>query len=592
MASKQGAEMTERAAVAVKRAAVAACASVLSMAVWGCNSNNLQEPPPFDPRSMTRGDRYNSFAQRQHALGQLPTTREAYDPSRHQPASRPVTGETPQFVRMSLQEIMHRTAANNKEVRVAGYDPAIAETRVMENEGHYDPLFFTNLRYDKQNDRTPGTVIPDPSNPQRTITIDTENNNIYTIESGVKQYLQTGGQIQLSYQVQHSDYNPVRYTKNNYWDAQLKMQLTQPLLREFGYEINWARITVARNDQRVSILDFRKTLEDNTEELEKDYWLLYEAYQDVLISEHVLQNARELVAILWDQVINGGSATTVELAQGSSTVSQREGELERARAHLLDISDDIKRRMGDPDFDIAGPLAILPADAPSEVPVQMDLHDQIETAYANRLELGQQQLRENSAEVARQVAINGLFPKLDFVGSAALQGLDTTLDKAFKDQMGTGHMVYSLGLQLEVPIGNREAASIMQRANLQLLQAIASYQKLLNDISTDVTQAWREIDTSWKALISARQARFAAEEYLEGLDSRQAQGLQKLDVYFVQAKLDAQDRVANARRREANELSNYNTAISRLERSKGTILRYNNIMMEEDQYPWMIPNKK
>ena len=584
--------MANHAAVAVKRAAVAACASVLSMAAWGCNSNNVQEPPPFDPRSMTRGDRYNSFAQRQRAMNPLPQTREAYDPSRHQPASRPVTGEQPQFVRMGLPEIMHRSAANNKEVRVAGYDPAIAETRVMENEGHYDPLFFTNLRYDKQADRTPGTVIPDPTNPQRTITIDTENNNIYTIESGIKQYLQTGGQIQLSYQVQHSDYFPVRYTRNNYWDTQLKMQLTQPLLREFGYEINWARITVARNDQRVSILDFRKTLEDNTEELEKDYWLLYEAYQDVLISEQVLQNARELVSILWDQVINGGSATTVELAQGASTVSQREGELDRARAHLLDISDDIKRRMGDPDFDIAGPIAIIPADAPSEVPVQMDLHDQIETAYANRLELGQQQLRENSAEVARQVAINGLFPKLDFVGSASLQGLDTTLDKAFKDQMGTGHMVYSLGLQLEVPIGNREAASIMQRANLQLLQAIASYQKLLNDISTDVTQAWREIDTSWKALASARQARFAAEEYLQGLDSRQAQGLQKLDVYFVQAKLDAQDRVANARRREANELSNYNTAISRLERSKGTILRYNNIMMEEDQYPWMIPNKR
>jgi outer membrane protein len=588
--------MAKRAAVAVKRAvikraATAACASFLAMGAWGCE-HLLQEQPPFDPRAMTRGDRYNSFAQRQRGMQPLPTTREAYDPARHQASTRPATGTQPQYVRMSLQEIMNRAAANSKEVRVAGYDPAIAETRVMESEGHYDPLFFTNLRFDKQSDRTPGTVIPDPTNPQRTVTIDTENNNIYTIETGVKRYLESGGQIQMSYQVQHSDYFPVRYTRNNYWDAQLKFQLTQPLLREFGYEINWARITVARNDQRVSLLDFRKTLEDNTEELEKDYWLLYEAYQDVLISEQVLQNARDLVAILWDQVVNGGSASTVELAQGASSISQREGELDRAKAHLLDISDDIKRRMSDPDFDVAGPIAILPADPPSEYPVQMDLHDQIETAFANRLELGQQQLRENSAEVARQVAVNGLFPKLDFVGSASLQGLDATLDKAFKDQMGNGHMVYSLGLQLEVPIGNREAASIMQRANLQLLQAVASYQKLLNDISTDVTQAWREIDTSWRALAAARQARFAAEEFLEGLNLRQNQGAQKLDFYFVQSKLDAQDRVANAKRREANELMNYNTAISRLERSKGTILRYNNIMMEEDQYPWMIPNKK
>lgn len=572
-----------------KRAAVAAGTSLLSMVVWGCN---MQEPPPFDPRAIQRGNLTNAFGQRGRRLGALPQTREAYDPSRHQPASRPVTGEQPQFVRMSLREIIHRAATNSKEVRVAGYDPAIAETKVMESEGHYDPIFFSNLRYDKQADRTPGTVIPNPANPSQTVTINTENNDIYTVETGIKRYLESGGQIQLSYQVQHSDYFPVRYTRNNYWDDQLKFQITQPLLREFGYEINWARITVARNDQRVSILDFRKVLEDNTEELEKDYWLLYEAYREVQIDEESLQNARDLVSILWDQVINGGKATTVELAQGASTVSQREAEVERARAHLLDISDDIKRRMSDPEFDVAGPLAIVPADAPSEVPVQMDLHDQIETAFANRLELGQQQLRENSAEVARQVAINGLFPKLDLVASWTLQGLENNLDRAFLDQMGHGHMVYSVGLQLEIPLGNREAASIVQRANLQQLQAIASYEKLMQDISTDVTSAWRELYAAWEALRRFRQTRFEAEEFLEGLNFRQSQGLQPLDVNFVQIKLDAQDRLANAQRREATELMNYNTALSRLEKAKGTILRYNNILMEEDKLPWMVAGKK
>ena len=248
--------------------------------------------------------------------------------------------------------------------------------------------------------------------------------------------------------------------------------------------------------------------------------------------------------------------------------------------------------MSDPDFDVAGPLAIIPADEPTTMPVQMDLHDQIETAFANRLELGQQQIRENSAEVARQVAINGLFPKLDVVASWELQGLQNNLDRAFADQMGHGHMVYSLGLQLEVPLGNREAASIVQRANLQQLQAMASYQKLVQDISNDVTTAWREVYTSYRALAGARQSRFQAEEFLAGLNFRQASGLQPLDVYFVQTKLDAQDRVANAERREATELMNYNTAISRLEKAKGTILRYNNIMMEEDQLPWMLPDKR
>jgi hypothetical protein len=29
-----------------------------------------------------------------------------------------------------------------------------------------------------------------------------------------------------------------------------------------------------------------------------------------------------------------------------------------------------------------------------------------------------------------------------------------------------------------------------------------------------------------------------------------------------------------------------------LEKAKGTILRYNNILMEEDKLPWMVPGRK
>lgn len=562
--------------------------TLLSMVVWGCN---LQEPPPFDPRAITRGERVAAAARRTAPFPPLPTTQEVYDPSKHQPSSRPVTGVQPQYVRMTLREIVHRASLNSNEVRVAGYDPAIAETRVTEGEARYDPIFFSNLRYDRQADRTPGTVIPNPSNPQQTVTINTENNNIFTTEAGVKQYLQSGGQIQLSYQWQESSYFPVRYTRNNYWDSQLKFQITQPLLREFGYEINWARVTVARNDQRVSILDYRKALEDNTEELEKDYWLLYEAEREVRISEGVLQNARELVNILWEQYVGGGKATTVELSQGASTVASREADLVQARARLLDISDDIKRRMSDPEFKVTSPIAILTSDDPAEVPIHMKLEDQIETAMANRLELGQQQLRENSAEVARQVAVNGLFPKLDFVGSASLQGLASNLDQAISDQLGHGHMVFSLGLQLEIPLGNREAASIVRRADLQQLQAIAAYKRLVDDISTEVTRAHREVTRAWEGLADARRSRLHAADALTGLNARRASGLQALDYNFVINLLDAQLRLAESQRREAQELAAYNTAISALERAKGTILRYNNIVMEEEQLPWMTPSR-
>jgi outer membrane protein TolC len=492
-------------------------------------------------------------------------------------------------VRMPISEIMQRAAANNSEVRVAGYEPAINETKIVEDEAHYDPIFFSNVRYDKQFDRTPGTVIPDPNNPTTNITITVEDNNIYTAEVGVKQYLPSGGQISLSQQMTSSYYNPVRYVLNNYFDQQLKLQLTQPLLRQFGYEVNWARITIARNDQRISLLDFRKSLEDNTNELEKDYWQLYEAQQEVEVQEALLEQTRELANLLWEQSIIGGKATHVEASQGVAAVYQREQLLVRAKAHAQDLSDDIKRRMGDPEFPVAGPIVILPADLPVEESVHFDLQDQIDTAMLNRLELGQQQIRINSSEVAKQVAFNGLYPKLDFVASAAVQGLSHDFSTAFSDQLSKGHGIYSAGLQLEIPLGNREGWAIYRRAQLQRMQAIEAYRNLMNQIDEDVTTAVREVDTTWGELRAARQARFRQQDVLDGLNQRRLSGVQRLDPEFIQLSLDQQERLAESRRQEATAVSNYNIALARLEKAKGTILRYNNIIMKEETDIWNLP---
>jgi len=577
-----------------KGVAAVAGASVLSMVLLGCN---ITESPRFDPRAITRGDREESAEVRPAPLHPLPTTMQAYLVTDEQGKSRrsfpPSTGRSVspgEIVHMPIREVMQRAAVNSAEVRVASYEPAINETKVIQNEGRYDPIFFTNLRYDKQFDRTPGTVIPNPNNPSQNITINVENNNIYTIESGLKQYLPSGGQVSLSYQTQESEYNPVRYVRNNYWDSQLKFQLTQPLLREFGYAVNWARVTIARNDQRISMLDFRKALEDNTNELEKDYWNLYESQQEVLIQEQLLRETRDMTNLLWQQSVIGGKATHVEASQGVAAVYQREAFLVRAKAKVQDISDDIKRRMSDPNFPVAGPVEILPADAPVDEGVVFKLDDQIDTAMLNRLELGQQQIRVNSAEVAMQVAFNGLYPKLDFVTSAAFQGLSNSFGNAVADQVGNGHGIYSFGFQLEVPLGNREARAAYRQAQLQRMQAVEAYKNIVDQVSEDVTTALREVDTTWNELRSARAALYSQEDVLTGNRQRLQSGVLPLTPEFIQLLLDQQERVAEAKRTEATAVANYNIAIGRVEKAKGTILRYNNILMEQEKYPWNLPS--
>ena len=234
---------------------------------------------------------------------------------------------------------------------------------------------------------------------------------------------------------------------------------------------------------------------------------------------------------------------------------------------------------------VSGELIILPQAPSEEVPVHFELEDQIATALANRFELGEQAIREESASVAMMVAKNNLLPKLDLVGTLDVQGPGTDFSHAFRNMGNSDFMGASIGFNFEWPLGNREARSIYRRAVLQRLQAMEQYQLLIAQVTSDVKQAWREVETTWNEIGARRLARFAAKDALQALeDRREAGGAGSYDPANVQLILDAQERYGDAERQEALAVASYYVAIARLERSKGTLLKYDNVVMQEDQF--------
>ena len=115
-------------------------------------------------------------------------------------------------------------------------------------------------------------------------------------------------------------------------------------------------------------------------------------------------------------------------------------------------------------------------------------------------------------------------------------------------------------------------------------QAIEQYNSITHQVAFDVKTAMRAVDTSWDRMVASRQSRFAAADALRAVEQREAAG-EQLTPTFVQLKLDQQAELAEAASREATAISDYNIALARLEQAKGTLLRYNNIMMEEDRGP-------
>src|SRR5688572_12775924 len=402
------------------RKAVTATAgiSLLSLVTWGCHE---YYDPPFNPREMGSDARVASRERIIREKAPIPTTmqsRPSTRPSVRAAATQGVQGEA--VVRMTLMEVIQRAVAHNRDVAVAGYEPAIEETRVVESEARFDPTFFSTLTFTDEEVLSPSSsfVAVDPFNPSGFQSLSWQN--------GIRQNLYSGGQAEFGYRSQRifrDEGFSSNLGVNPYYLNELLLRVTQPLLRDFGAEINRARITIARNNQRISVLEFRRALEEQIAAVEQAYWQLVQAVREVEIQEQLLAETIRTADILDMRRRAGADVTRVQTSQAESAVASREAVLVRARARVKDLSDEIKRRMGDPAYPGGGAVVILPAVEPLREPIRFDPAEQFDTALRTRLELGQQQIRIDSAAIAMNVAENNILPQLNLVGQAAFQGV-------------------------------------------------------------------------------------------------------------------------------------------------------------------------
>src|SRR5204863_8697024 len=127
----------------------------------------------------------------------LPTTLESnFDGNRDgtttAPSSPPSTGPwlgAEPTARMSLQEIVQRAVVNSLDVKVAGYRPAIDQTRVIEAQARFDPTLFSNMQFEQQNQ--------DVAIPVAGATNGKNLQQILTGQAGIRQALESGGSIEF-----------------------------------------------------------------------------------------------------------------------------------------------------------------------------------------------------------------------------------------------------------------------------------------------------------------------------------------------------------------------------------------------------------
>ncbi len=477
-----------------------------------------------------------------------------------------------QTVAISLQHAVHTAAQKNLDVKFAQMQPAVRQTAVTQAQAVFDAVYFANFNFDKLDTPLPRTTAA-MSAPFGTVQEDTR-----TFVTGIRKVMTTGGQLTVSTQMGRNERVPSFFSVDSYYDSNILVSLTQPLLRGFGEDVTRAQIMLATNAQAFDVQQLRRRLLETVNDAETAYWQLVLARHRLLIQQRLLERTivdRDKIGERRDH-----DASPVDYTLANSFVESRRASVILSQNRVRASSDTLKRLINSPDLNVADEVLLRPVDAAVAISVQFNLLDAVTTALRHRPEIKQVLLNIQDTAIRQRVADNARLPQLDLSATARFNGIGDNVGEA-QELVTDGEFIdYLLGLQFEMPIGNRAANALHRQRQLESRSAVIAYQNIAQQVVLETKDAMRAVIDAHRSIEARVGARLAAADNLRALDA-QAKAGGALDPAFLDLRLRRLEALAAAESDEMEALTGYHIAISNLYRAMGTLLKRNGIEFSE-----------
>lgn len=471
-------------------------------------------------------------------------------------------GQTRQL-HLSLAECVQRALEHNYSIRMEAYNPAISQTHLVEAEAAFDAEFFLDSSWNKMDHNT-GSELQARASDTR------------SYSGGFRKLLASGMQVQaeLGQTRTWSDFQ--FQTLNPSYESTFTVSFTQPLLRNFGLDVNRATINIRRAERDIAQEKFIQMVRDRLFDVESAYWRLAAARRIVAISaEQVSQNHATYLNMVERQEHD---ATEVELSNSESRWRTRQVELQEHVKNVRDAEDTLKNLLNDPELLLSEDIEIVPTDTPYAAALALDQLAAVRTAVDQRSEIREARRYIEQARIGTAAAKNQTLPQLDLSFQYEVQGIDVSADASFDNLTTNRFNSYAVQVQFVYPIGNRARRAAFHRARLQESQAVVGLHRTTDAIVQEVNAAVRTLAVRYAQIPPQLQAARAAERNLRALQAR----TQRIDPNYLQTELSAVEQLFAARRTLLQVVAEYNIAIAALEKAKGTLLEYNNVVVTDE----------
>lgn len=467
-------------------------------------------------------------------------------------------------MRLTLEDALHRALANSFVIDVQRYNPAIETTRVVEAEAAFDAVFFTNITKNKVDQPTASQLFA---------------NDLDAFDSsyGVRKLLPTGMLVTGFYSLSREKTTLQFQELNPAYTSALALEIRQPLLRGFGIDVNRAWIYIYKNNRRISDLAFQRAVRDTILEVEKAYWALVQARRDIVVTSRLLADFERIYDYL--EARRQYDVMEVQLAETKADLELARAEFVQRRATVFDAEDRLIAAMNSPEITLADNIEIIPEDFPQLTPFVVDRLAEVQTALVQKPEVQEARLQVDNAKIAVGQAKNAELPVFDVNFTYRIQGLAGNADKSFDEVSRHKFVTYVAGVQFELPIGNRGPRAAHHRARLEHAAAKAALKAEIENAIFVVNVATRGLTTSYDQIMPAFESTEARERQVESIIAR----AERKDIATLSTELGAHRDLAETRRSLLRVMINYNVAIIELEKAKGTLLRYYNVVIPTEE---------
>lgn len=508
----------------------------------------------------------------EHREEELNTLTPANTPSWDSETGHNLHLEQSTTVQLSLTDAIFSSLENNLDVRIALLQPQIAQEATIAAEATFDFVFGAGVS--KKRARIPQQQILGPGGAP--FNSDESSSDQFVTNASLIKQLYGGGTFTLSTDITKSESEATgfSYSPDPAWQTVGKLELNQPLLRNFGETVTLAQVRISKLNKDQSDEDMRESLNSVVTLTEQAYFDLCLQWKTLQIKQWLLLQGEQVAEIL--ELRRSYDTSEADYAQAVATVQQRTAEVIQQQSALQAASDTLKKLTNNGLYSLESEEIIQPVGELVAMPISISLRQAMVTAATNRPDLRKLSLQIKSREIDLEVSSNALLPQLDAQAQMSFYGLGDNAGDGYSEVFDGDYVNYLLGLSLQVPLGNRSAEANHQSARLKKMSAVTSYKRGLQQATIEVKTALRNLVTS-AALIQANKSfRIAQTENLRALLVEE-ETMAGLTPTFLNLKLQTQVGLASARTAELRAIVDYNKALSSLYKAMGTSLNQRQI---------------